>query len=171
VDNVHVVWAARGGSSSYKTLFFRAIFEGSWCPRLDEVACVPRFMKVWRWRPFFLPPLLLSSHLDFHIDPLKIQEQPFNLLVLQIWSLTFLLWFFFLSWIIYWIWTLILLIYIFFAWNHFFNWFYFTISSFFSLYLIHFLLIVNFLALTSFYFKSEIILFYDSTLYCFFYQI
>jgi hypothetical protein len=46
VDNVHVVWAARGGSSSYKTLFFRAIFEGSWCPRLDEVACVPRFMKV-----------------------------------------------------------------------------------------------------------------------------
>jgi hypothetical protein len=95
VDNVHVVWAARGGSSSYKTLFFRAIFEGSWCPRLDEVACVPRFMKIWRWRPFFLPPLLLSSHLDFHIDPLKIQEQPFNLLVLQIWSLTFLLWFFF----------------------------------------------------------------------------
>jgi len=48
---------------------------------------------------FFL--LLFFLHLVFHTNPLKIKDQPFNLLILQIWSIFFLLYIYFLSWIIY----------------------------------------------------------------------
>jgi hypothetical protein len=91
------------GLSSHQTPPSRATFERSQSLQLDEATRVPRFMEVWCQRSFFSPSSL-SPGLDFHANPLKIQEQPFNMLVLQIWFLFFLVWFF-LSWIIYRIWS------------------------------------------------------------------
>jgi len=47
----------------------------------------------------FSPSSSLSCHLNFCNNPLKIQEQTFILLILQIWSIFFIM--IFLSWIIY----------------------------------------------------------------------
>jgi len=41
-------------------------------------------MAVWWWQAFFFPVFFLS-HLNFHVNPLKIQEQPIHLVALQIW--------------------------------------------------------------------------------------
>jgi len=82
-----VVQAARRGLSNNKTLFFGVAFERSRRPKPNDVARVLGFTIVWHQcpllPPFFSPP----SHPDCCTSPLKIQEQPFNLLVLQIWSL------------------------------------------------------------------------------------
>ena len=73
-----------------------AMLESSPYPLRDGVACAPRFMPVWLRQLFF--PLLLYLNLDFR--NLKILEHSFNLLILQIWFLFFLIQFL-LSWIIY----------------------------------------------------------------------
>jgi len=86
-------------SSSHPMLLFRAVFGRSRLPWLDEAACVPIFTVVYRQQPC-LPPSSLFSPLGFHVNPLKIQEKPFYLLILHIWYFFFLLWFF-LFWIIY----------------------------------------------------------------------
>ena len=59
-------------------------FEGSRCPEPNEVTRMPRFSAVWNWRPFLVPHSSLFLHLNFHTRPLKIQEQPLNLLVLHV---------------------------------------------------------------------------------------
>jgi hypothetical protein len=94
--------------------------------------------------PSVISSPLLSPHLDFRDNPCKIQEQPFNLLVHQIWSLFFYYVFFYLKWfiklvifsilpllyfLIFQIWSsFFLFLFIFFVLSHFLNWFYFAIS-------------------------------------------
>jgi len=56
-----------------------------------------RFLLVLHHQLFFF--LLLPTLLGFYASFLKILEQPFNMLILQIWSLFFIV--FFLSWVIY----------------------------------------------------------------------
>jgi hypothetical protein len=134
VDGNCVVLAVREGH-------FEAVFGRSRHSQPHEVAHVSPFTVVWRRRSF-LPPSL-SPHLDFCDNPCQIQEQPFNLLVHQIWSIFFLLCFFYLEWFIKLVYLfnftpiiffnhsnliLILLILIFLVLSHFLNWFYFAIS-------------------------------------------
>jgi hypothetical protein len=103
VNGPWVVQATRRELSSNKTLSFGAAFKRSRRPEPDDVARVLGFTTVWCQCPF-LPPFFSLPHLDCCTSPLKIQEQPFNLFVLQIWSL-FIFIMIFLSWIIYWIWS------------------------------------------------------------------
>jgi len=83
VNGPWVVQAARRELSSNKTLSFGAAFKRSRRPEPDDVARVLGFTTVWRQCPL-LPPFFSLPHLDCCTSPLKIQEQPFNLFVLQI---------------------------------------------------------------------------------------
>jgi len=143
VNGPWVVQATRRELSSNKTLSFGAVFKRSRRPEPDDVARVLGFTTVWRQCPL-LPPFFSLPHLDCCTSPLKIQEQPFNLFVLQIWSL-FIFIMIFLSWIIYWIWSSFFWLFFF---NHFFNGFCFTIwpsfAFFFLSNLIPLILIINF---------------------------
>jgi len=64
------------GVIQHQTLSSRAVFDRFQC--LDQMR--QRVFQYLRWfganSHFF--PLLFSPHLNFHANPLKIQEQPFN---------------------------------------------------------------------------------------------
>jgi len=81
VEGPCIVRAAHGRLFNHKTLHFEVAFERSRCSKHDEVAHVPRFEVVWHQQPFLSLLILFSLHINFHINPLKIQEEPFNLLV------------------------------------------------------------------------------------------
>ena len=90
----HATLAAYERSCCHQTSHFKATLEKSRRLKPSEAVHVTLFTTVQHINSLFFFSLLLFPHLDFHIDPLKIQEQPFNLLILHIWSL-FLLQFFF----------------------------------------------------------------------------
>jgi hypothetical protein len=81
IEDPRIDRAAHGRLSNHKTLPSEAAFKRSRCPKPDGVAHVPRFEVIWHQQPFLSLLLLSPLHIDFHINPLKIQEQPFNLLV------------------------------------------------------------------------------------------
>jgi hypothetical protein len=91
----HAIHKVHAKSSSYRTLLFRKVFERSWHSLPDKVTRVLSFTAVWRWRSYLFHPSSISFQLNFHANPLKIKKRAFNLLVLQIWYIFFLLWFFY----------------------------------------------------------------------------
>ena len=61
VNSLDVVRAVCNGSFSHQTPLSRAAFERYHLPRPDETVHVPRFMAVWRQRPFFFLFILSPS--------------------------------------------------------------------------------------------------------------
>jgi hypothetical protein len=94
VGTPHAIHKVHEKSSNYRTLLFRKVFERSWHSLPDKVTRVLSFTAVWHWRSYLFHLSSISFQLNFHANPLKIKKRAFNLLVLQIWSIFFLLWFF-----------------------------------------------------------------------------
>jgi hypothetical protein len=77
------------GSFDYQTLPFGAAFERSRHPDLMRHRVFQDYRRFGVGCYFFFLPSSLSPHLDFCANILKIQEQPFNLLILHIWFIFF----------------------------------------------------------------------------------